>query len=1009
MKRFALVLLALAVISGTPLFAQANRGTISATVVGDDGSPLPGVTMDVSAPDTLTRRTVFTNAAGEVAATALDPSRSYKVTFSLEGFNTVEQNDVAVRAGQTTDLRVTLNVGVSETLVVTGEAPVVDVTNSITGQDITLELTESLPTGRSYQSYLQLVPGVLPESQEFEGNPASRSGVNYSDIEGRIGISSDNFYYIEGINVTDGVTGTFGANLNTEIIQEQSVLTGGLPAEYAGASGLISNVLTKSGGNQFSGSVNYYYQDDSLVAKNENRTDQTFSTYDAAATFGGPIVKDKAWFFGSFRKVERDEDVASPEGDLLRTVNISNDQGFAKLTWSATPSTLVSGTFLSDPQDRSGSTDDQRSNARDFSREQGGNRFTGRVTQVWNNFLFEAGYSDHESDLNDTSVINEPQNEVAVIAPDTISLLEEQLGGEGNVDLETRGSESLTLSAEGSFDTGFGNHTLKVGYDGTEFNQLRDLNYVDDVQFVSLDDRYLAQGVTALDIVLNGTVVNFDPENSSDVGGLNSFGCARNPAQCAPYDTNGDGQLDFAEASAIAFTDTTGNPNGQINYNRDVVVQSGAQPFRSEGTTYYVQDSWQWNKWAVNAGVRVESWEHFNSAGDSIYTFEKEYAPRVSVAYDLKGDGRHRLSAYYGRYYDPIRNNMTNFAGTVTGRIIEEQLWVGGDWATFRVRGGPSVPDAIFAPTTQTPYTDELMVGYKADLGQNMSIEANYIMRETRDILEDYDMALYAFDSSGTEHYSDGCDAAGCINDPDSLWLGTGYFGFGNSVPPSNFVIATLAGGERNWDGVELIFRKRYSNNWQLLASYSRNDAEGSSNSDSNADFQGDVLFLDPRAPNQFGTQPGLIENLFKVAGSYRWDNGLEIGGQFRWADGVKTSRTWRIFNRNLPCRVAQGSCETTSQPAFQFAGQTARWIAPGTIGTLDNPSYGVLDARLAYELPVGDFGNVDFFVDVFNVLDNQDSIRDQDIVAGNGGVAFGEGLEFVQPRRYYLGARLRF
>ena len=88
-------------------------------------------------------------------------------------------------------------------------------------------------------------------------------------------------------------------------------------------------------------------------------------------------------------------------------------------------------------------------------------------------------------------------------------------------------------------------------------------------------------------------------------------------------------------------------------------------------------------------------------------------------------------------------------------------------------------------------------------------------------------------------------------------------------------------------DGLELIFRKRYSNNWQLLASYSRNDAEGSSNSDSNADFQGDVLFLDPRAPNQFGTQPGLIENLFKVAGSYRWDNGFEVGGQFRFADGA--------------------------------------------------------------------------------------------------------------------------
>jgi len=1004
MKRFALVLLALALVGVSPMLAQANRGTITATVVGGDGAPLPGVTMDVSAPDTLTRRTVFTNEDGVAVATALDPSRSYTVTFSLEGFNTVEQSGVTVTAGQTSNLRAQLTMGVSETIQVTGEAPVVDVTNAITGQDITLELTESLPTARTYQSYLQLVPGVLPDSGEFSGNPASRSGVNYSDILGRIGQSSDNFYYIEGINVTDGVTGTFGANLNTEIIQEQSVLTGGLPAEYAGATGLISNVLTKSGGNQFSGSVNYYFQNDSLVADNKNREDETFDAYDAAVTLGGPIVKDKAWFYGSFRKVERDEDVIAPEGGFLRTVNIDNDQAFGKVTWSATPSTLLSATYLSDPQDRSGSTDETRSNARDFAREQGGDRYTGRVTQVWSNFLAEVGYSKHEADLNDLSVIQESANEIAVLAPDSITQLEEQRGGEGNNDLETRGSETINLAIEGSFDTSWGNHTLKVGYDTTEFNNYRDFNIVDDARYVSLDDRYLGQNITALEISGAISTLEFDATNPSDTSGLVTFGLNSNPAAFAAVDTNNDGVISNAEIQGIVFNSTAGNPHGQINYQRDFQSAAGAQETRSEGTTYYVQDTWQWNRWAVNAGVRVEKWEHFATSGENIYTFDDEVAPRVSVTYDLSGDGRQRLSAYYGRYYDPIRNNMTNFAGTLTGRVLEEQVFVAGQWLTYRIRGGPQVADALFAPTTQTPYTDEYQVGYKADLGQNMSIEANYIMRETRDILEDYDMGLYAVDSDGIPHYP------GDVNAPNSLWLGPEYFGYTNGVPPSNFVIATLEGGERDWDGVELIFRKRYSNNWQLIASYSYNDAEGSSNSDSNADFQGDVLFLDPRAPNQFGTQPGLIENLFKVAGSYRWDNGFEVGGQFRFADGVKTSRTFRASNRNLPCRVAQASCGTENLPRFDFGGVLdSRWIAPGTVGTLDNPSYQILDLRVSYELAVGDWGNADFFLDIFNVADDQKATRNQDIVAGNDGVAFGEGLEFVQPRRYYLGARLRF
>ena len=107
-------------------------------------------------------------------------------------------------------------------------------------------------------------------------------------------MSTDNFYYFEGINVTDPVTGTFGANLNTEIIQEQKVITGGIPAEYVGASGLISTVITKSGTNSYSGSANYFFQNHNLVAANKHNADKQFSSYDTAFTLGGPIMKNKA-------------------------------------------------------------------------------------------------------------------------------------------------------------------------------------------------------------------------------------------------------------------------------------------------------------------------------------------------------------------------------------------------------------------------------------------------------------------------------------------------------------------------------------------------------------------------------------------------------------------------------------------------------------------------------------------------------------------------------------------
>ncbi len=406
-----------------------------------------------------------------------------------------------------------------------------------------------------------------------------------------------------------------------------------------------------------------------------------------------------------------------------------------------------------------------------------------------------------------------------------------------------------------------------------------------------------------------------------------------------------------------------------------------------------MQDEIHLNRLTLNVGMRTERWEHFATTGANIYTFPWEFAPRISAAYDLMGNGKHKVSAFYGRYYDPIRNDMTNFAGTLTGSIIEEQVYVTAlnKFVTYRTRGGPSVQDAFFSPTTQTPYTDDLEFGYAVDLGKNMSFDALYYNRKSRDIMEDYDLELYA-DPNGYP---------GPINDPNSLFLGYAYFGYTEN-PGSNFVIGTLAGGERNFQGAEFVFRKRFANNWQTLASYTWQDAQGNSNSDGNADFQGDVIFLDPRAPNQYATQPGLIRNLLKGAGSYTFPFGLQLGGTFTWNSGTVASRTFLSSGRNLPLRVPAAE-------AFSFAGFTTRWLAPDSVGTLENPSWGQVDLRAQYNRPIAGQASVEFFVDLFNIMNSQGSIRDQDLVAGSGGKAFGDPILWVNPRRAFLGARVKF
>ncbi len=980
-----------------PAVAQGQvttTGIIRVAVNDPAGLAIPGATVTAAADDAATTRVAFTDAAGLVELRALNPSARYVVTVELPGFRTSRQAGVLVRAGQTASLAVSLEVGnLTEAVVVTAAPPVVDVTSAVVAEDITLDLTEAVPTGRSYQSYLQLVPGVLPDDPESPGNPASKSGLNYRDIGGDAGVSRDNFYYIDGINVTDGVSGTFGANLNTEIIQEQQVLTGGIPAEYVGAPGLLSSVITKSGGNQFSGTINYFFQNDGLIAENRNASDQEFSRFDTALTGGGPIIRDEAWFFASYRRLGRTDTVVALDGiDVIRTAEEKQHQFYGRGTWAPDTNETITFTFLNDPTDISGSRNREVTNARDSSRVQGGNNYHLKYTRLFGNLLVEGSYSKHNGEVSDYAAIPGPRNSIVFRDTDIRTLEDEQLGGFGLDDLDQRDTEGYKATAV----VQSGRHAIHGGVEFMRNANLRDTVF-DGGLYTSLAGPLA--GLTAAELFAGSfSDTRFDPTNSSDYSGfIRTVDHLPDRASFyGLYDLDNDGTITQDElAAGLAFASTAGNPHGAINYDRTIQSELGLQQTRSDGLSFFLQDTFSVaDNLSFDIGVRTERFAHFATDGANIFTFDWTFAPRLSVSYDPAGNGRQRISAYYGRYYDPIRNNLTNFAGTLTGSIREEQVYANDQWVTYRVRGGPQQADALFAPTTKTPWTDDFQVSWETDLGGGRSLMALYTKRRTRDIIEDYDMALYAFRPDGTTNYP------GPVEHPDSLFLGLDYFGY-DTFPESNFVIATLAGGSRDYQGLEFTFRQRLRSNWQALAAYTYGSARGNTNSDSNADFQGDVIWLDPRAPNQWGDQPGSIAHLFKVSTSYHWDGGFQIGVNWRWNSGTLASRTFQASRRNLPVRVETGE-------EFEFAGITRRWLSPTAVGSLRNPSFGVVDVRLLYNYRLAD-PRLELFADVFNLLDNQDAIRNQDLLAGAGGNAFGDGIRFTPPRRVFIGARLSF
>jgi hypothetical protein len=317
-------------------------------------------------------------------------------------------------------------------------------------------------------------------------------------------------------------------------------------------------------------------------------------------------------------------------------------------------------------------------------------------------------------------------------------------------------------------------------------------------------------------------------------------------------------------------------------------------------------------------------------------------------------------------------------------------VFANGQWVTYRVRGGPTQADGLFAETTKTPYTDEIQLQHEIDLGRDMSLSSVFYWRQTKNIFEDFDPHLYTEPSV----------YPGPVDDPNTLFLGYPYFGF-TGDPGANFILGTLPGSERKYKGLEFAFRKRFSSNWQSLLSYNWLGAEGNAISDGNADFVGDVIFLDPRAPNMFGTVPGTIHHLFKAAGSYTTRWGVELGGTYRWNSGTVVNKTFFATSRHLPNRVPVGQ-------NFTYAGINTRWTAPDSIGGVENPSWGSFDLRIQYVRPIARL-TTEFFVDVFNLFDDQAAMRVQDLVAGSGGTPFLGDVLWVMPRRAFLGARVRF
>ena len=325
----AVVILGMVVAAPSGAWAQGSASsTIHGSATDDTGAALPGVTVTLTSPQLQAKeRVTITEGDGTYRFTEL-PAGTYRLAFVLPGFRSFVRDELRITIGFTARVDAKLGVGgIEESVTVSGQSPVVDLSSTSTEATFTSEILEEIPRGRDMQSVIEMAPGVTRAGAPDVGGSqmAQRPAMSTYGVEATPKIQ------VEGINITTGSDANTAVYFNYAGMEEVQTITSGTSAEV-GTPGLHMIAVLKSGGNQFHGQYEGSYQGKqtqsknltpALIAQGISNTESLNYHYFAAADLGGRIIRDKLWFYGGFSRQHRNGSVLGlvsgpgPDGKYL--------------------------------------------------------------------------------------------------------------------------------------------------------------------------------------------------------------------------------------------------------------------------------------------------------------------------------------------------------------------------------------------------------------------------------------------------------------------------------------------------------------------------------------------------------------------------------------------------------------------------------------------------------------------------------------------------------------------
>ena len=881
----AIVMLVTIVALTSPLLAQTT-GRLVGTVEDAQGAVLPGVTISVTSTQLQGVNTAVTDASGQFRFPSLPPG-AYHVKADLSGFKTVE-NDVNIYLDQTRTVPIRMSIaGVAETVNVVGATPVVDTTTASGGITAGAEVFNNLPVRRDFYSISRIAPGV---TQDTYG--AAMSGST----------SAENQYIIDGLNTTGVERGTQGKTLNFDFIQEVEVKTGGMNAEYGRMTGGAVNVVTKSGGNAFHGDAFGFFEHAqassiaSQVPQTSTTTTTTPRTADFGANLGGFLVKDRLWFFGAYDRVQRHDErtiirtltaPGSPSVGSIVPLDRNSNLFAAKLTLKASQShTLVFSAF-GDPETREGYQFGIAGPPSTWqgTLDRGGVDTVGRYEGVYGSrtLLQVQGALHREKNQLVGAGASTPQLIDQTVSPNQAS------GGFAGFD-NTRFNRPVV---KGDLTQYWGSHTIKVGADWERPD-------------ASVDRYQGGGGQRIYKLIQRSTGIIYYRHRYY----VND--------QAAGYDRNVPSTWKIASPLT-------------------------AEP-RTINESFYAQDSYKVaGGLSLNYGVRWESQDVQDRGKSSAFKLSKNWAPRVGFVWDPANNGKSKIYANWGRFYEniPMDINIRAFGGEATAFSYNfspdpaNTLPAANTPSRSALLGGSAEP---VDPALKGQYLDEMLGGIEYEVRRNTTLGVRVTRRDLGRVIEDF-----LVPSKG-DYF---------IANPGEGALGK-TLAFYDGVTTAPAPAAT-----RKYTSAEFSLKKRYSDNWQLLGSYVWTKLEGNYD----GTFQSSTGQLDPNINSAFdyadftvnaqGALSGQRTHQLKLDGSYTVStgitDGLNVGGSFHWFSGQPLT-------------------------AYGYSFGYANWeyyLTPrGSLG--NGPSDYEMDVHVGYPVKLGGQVKANVMLDVFNLFNRQ-------------------------------------